>query len=274
MEIRDIYEKLGDIYENKINKVTKKMNNKKVNYEKIVTYKQVLENSLKEYENLYVQLKDNRKMIMNDYDYLDLLKSKIKASKEKLVLIKYEILYELFENSDETKERYTKAEEHLNYLNNLYVDMLKSIKDRESTNAKKIQDITFEIERKIEEYKYTVSETEQETKEIRDARQDIYKRYIELNNQLFEEKRISFNLFENKNTLRYQLDYRPYKEYDIKNIKRPGYINTVNNEENEVNEEKLQIEDIEAEQTSQSPKSIQSIQSLDSVNSNNQIEKS
>lgn len=236
MNITEIYEKLGDINENKIKKYLKKIKSEKSSTDTIILGKQKLEVAIKKYDNLYLELKNNRMMIMKDYEYLDLLKEKIKLSKEKLINIKYEILYDLFVNSEETKERYTKAEEHLNYLNNLYIEMLKSIKDNESLNHKKIHDIMYDIQKKIDEYKYT-------SLDDIETRKDIYSKYNELNNKLLEEKRIYFNLFDNESNLRFDIDYRPYKEYNIKNIKKPSYIQS----QVETPEENLDGEEIETQ---------------------------
>jgi hypothetical protein len=238
MNISDIYEKLGEINQD-IKKYTNKLKDKKSTAESNIRNKQSLDVELKKYEKLYLELKNNRTLVMKDYDYLDLLKEKIKDTKEVLINIKYEILYDLFQDSEETKERYIKKEEHLNYLNNLYVDMLRNIKNNESENVKKVNDLLFEIKIKLDEYKFALSNYEMEqSQDNMDSIHDIYLRYSYLNTRLFEEKRISFNLFEKYDHLRYDIDFRPYKEYNIKNVKKKGELDQENGEEN--NEENIQ----------------------------------
>lgn len=222
MNISEIYKELGEIDEF----ITKKLKRKNISEKK----KEILVQKLKEHETLYLELKKNRIRIIKDYEYFDLLKENIKKTKEILIKIKYEIMYDLFSDSEETKERYNKTEENLNSLNEYLIVIVKKIKEKESNYLKKINELKFEINQKIDEYKYN-----NDIEDIQNKK-EIYTRYMELQKNLFLNKNINFDLFENNDNLRYELNYRPYTEIDIKKIKSSGHIHLNNDENESVNE--------------------------------------
>jgi hypothetical protein len=234
MDIREIYSKLGNIYENKINKdkFKKELPNEKI--------KEKMKSAINEYELLYSNLRDSRTMMIRDYEYLKLLKEKLNVVKNNLINLKYEIIYDLYNNSEETKELYVKTEEEHNQLNILYVDMLKKIKEKETSRSKKINDLMFEIENKLREYKYT------DISDI-DIRKEIYTKYCLLNKKLLIERKINFDLFEDTNHLRFNIDYRPYDEYKFndENYDEKYNENEYENENNSTTGSLKEIEDIE-----------------------------
>lgn len=234
MNISEIYKQLGELDK----KITKKIKKKIISDED----KQNITQKLKEYETLYLELKKNRTKIIKDYEYFNILKEDIKKNKEILIKIKYEIMYDLFTNSDETKEIYTKTENQLNYSNELLIILVKKIKEKETNYVKKMNELNFEIDQKIDEYKYNNDIEDIENKK------EIYTRYMELQKNLFLNKNISFNLFEKNDNLRYDLNYRPYTEYNINKIIKSGHINLNNELSNEINESNTYISPEELEE--------------------------
>ena len=234
MNISEIYKQLGELDK----KITKKIKKKIISDED----KQNITQKLKEYETLYLELKKNRTKIIKDYEYFNILKEDIKKNKEILIKIKYEIMYDLFTNSDETKEIYTKTENQLNYSNELLIILVKKIKEKETNYVKKMNELNFEIDQKIDEYKYNNDIEDIENKK------EIYTRYMELQKNLFLNKNISFNLFEKNDNLRYDLNYRPYTEYNINKIIKSGHINLNNELSNEINESNNYISPEELEE--------------------------
>ncbi len=200
-ELRDIYTNLEKI-DNSIQKLIKK---------KVETKEKILI-LLKQYEDKYLELKENRKGIISNYEYSELLKNRLNESKEKLLTIKYEIIYDLFD--DTTKDKYTALEDTVNHLNEEYLTFIKKIKDKESSNIKKTQELYFQLQKIIDEYKYI-----DDINDI-DSKKEIYSRFIKLQRAIMINKNIGFNLFEGKEKLRYTIDYRPYVEYLLDDLNK------------------------------------------------------
>jgi hypothetical protein len=222
-------EELREIYTNleKIDNSIKKLTNKKVDI------KQKISVLLKQYEDKYLELKEIRKGIISDYEYSEILKNKLNESKEKLLTIKYEIIYDLFDDS--TRDKYTTLEDTVNHLNEEYLIVIKKIKDKETSNIKKTEDLYFQLQNIIAEYKYIDDINDIDTKK------EIYTRFVKIQRAIIINKNIGFNLFEEKEKLRYTIDYRPYVEYLLDDLKKN--VSEISEEVEEINP--VEIEEIE-----------------------------